>query len=146
MVDQRRNGRFVRALIATVVMVLVATTVTAPQEPPQAPATIKVIMATMTVPSSEVIFAAVSEPPTADLQWEAVLNSAITLAESGELLMTVGRTRDNAIWIAMSRALVTRARAAQTAAEARNIDALSKAGDDLYQTCKACHASYMDRE
>jgi len=120
MVDQRRNRRFVRALSATVVMVLVATTVTAPQEPPKAPATIKVIMATMTVPSSEVIFEAVSEPPKADLLWAAVLNSATTLAESGELLMTGGRTRDNTAWMAMSRGLVTRARAVQTAAQTRS--------------------------
>ena len=98
----------------------------------------------MTVPSSEVIFAAVSEPPKDDLQWVAVRNSAVTLAESGKLLMTGGRHRDTATWMAMSRGLVTQAQAAQAAAEDRNSDELSKAGDDVYETCKACHASYMN--
>jgi cytochrome c556 len=144
MADQRGNGRLVRVLIATVAVVLAATAGTVPQEPLKASATIKEVMATMTVPSSEVIFAAASEPPKDDLQWVAVRNGAVTLAESGKLLMTGGRNRDTTTWMAMSRGLVTQAQAAQAAAEARNSDELSKAGDDVYETCEACHASYMN--
>jgi cytochrome c556 len=144
MADQRGSGRLLRVLIATVAVVLAATAVTVPQEPLKASATIKEVMATMTGPSSEVIFAAASEPPKDDLQWVAVRNSAVTLAESGELLMTGGRNRDTTTWMAMSRGMVTQAQAAQAAAEARNSDELSQAGDDVYETCKACHASYMN--
>ena len=69
MADQRGNGRLVRVLMATVAVVLAATVVTVPQEPLRASATIEEVMATMTVPSSEVIFAAASEPPKNDLHW-----------------------------------------------------------------------------
>src|SRR5688572_1148109 len=143
MADQQNNRRLGRALTGTAAVVLVATAVSVPQEPLKASATIKEVMAALTVPSSEVIFAAASEPPTNDLHWVAVRDSAIALAESGKLLMTGGRTGDD-IWMAMSRVLVTQAHAAQTAAEARNSAELSKASDDVYETCKVCHASYMN--
>jgi cytochrome c556 len=114
------------------------------QNPDEATATVKDVMETMTVPSSDVIFTAASEPPKDDQQWLAVRNSAVTLAESGKLLMTGGRAKDNTTWMEMARALVNQAEATSKAAEAKNSDALSKAGDDVYVTCETCHMRYMD--
>jgi glycerol-3-phosphate dehydrogenase len=98
----------------------------------------------MTEPSSEVIFTVASEPPADPQQWEAVRKSAVVLAESGDLLMTGGRAKDNTTWRKMARELVTQAQATLKAAEARNSKALSKAGDDAYLTCEACHGRYLE--
>lgn len=45
----------------------------------------------------------------------------------------------------MARALADQADTTLKAAEARNSDALSKAGDDVYLTCETCHARYMGK-
>ena len=130
------------ALIVTAAMLATAAAV-ARQDAEKAPATVKQVMQTMTEPSSEVIFTAASEPPKDQQQWEAVRKSAVVLAESGRLLMTGGRARDNTTWMEMARALVDQAEATLKAAEAKNSDALSQAGDDAYLTCETCHGRYM---
>jgi len=132
------------ALIVTAGAMLATAAATAQQDADTAPATVKQVMQTMTEPSSEVIFTAASEPPKDQQQWEAVRKSAVVLAESGRLLMTGGRAKDNTTWMEMARALVNQAEATLKAAEAKNSDALSKAGDDVYLTCETCHARYMD--
>jgi cytochrome c556 len=133
------------ALVVPAAAVLVTVAATAQQEAPSAPATVKGVMVTMTVPASDVIFDAASEPPKDHQQWVAVRTSALMLAESGKLLMTGERAKDGTTWMEMARALVDQAEATLKAAEARNGDALSKAGDDVYLTCETCHARYMDK-
>ena len=133
------------ALIVTAAVVLVTAAATAQQDAPAAPATVKGVMVTMTIPASEAIFDAASEPPKNDQQWVAVRKSALMLAESGTLLMTGERARDSTTWMEMARALVDHAEATLKAAEAKDSDALSKAGDDVYLTCETCHARYMDK-
>jgi cytochrome c556 len=134
----------VGAMFATAAGAMFATAaVAARQNGDKGPATVKEVMVTITIPSSEAIFAAASEPPKDDEQWVAVRKSAMMLAESGHLLMTGGRAKDNTTWMEMARGLVVQAEATLKAAEARNADALSKASDDLYLTCETCHARYM---
>ena len=133
------------ALIVTAGAMCAAAAATAQQNADEAPATVKQVMVTMTVPSSDAIFSAASEPPTDDEQWLAVRKSAVMLAESGNLLMTGGRAKDNTAWMEMAREMVKQAEAALKAVEARNGDALAQAGDDIYLTCEACHARYMEQ-
>jgi hypothetical protein len=80
--------------------------------------------------------------PRTDEQWDAVRNSAAIVAESGNLLMMDGRARDRGPWMSFARALTDAANGARKAAEARNIDALFTAGEDLYRVCSACHQRY----
>jgi predicted regulator of Ras-like GTPase activity (Roadblock/LC7/MglB family) len=129
----------------TVGAMFAAAVATAQRDADKAPATVKQVMVTMTVPSSDAIFSAASEPPKDDEQWVAVRTSAMMLAESGNLLMTGGRAKDNTSWMEMARELVKQAQATLKAAETRNSDALAQAGDDVYLTCEACHAHYMDK-
>jgi hypothetical protein len=133
------------ACIVTGAVVLVTAAATARQDAPAAPATVMGVMVTMTVPASDVIFDAASEPPKDDRQWVAVRKSALVLAESGTLLMTGERARDSTTWTEMARALVNHAEATVKATDAKDSDALSKAGDDVYLTCKACHARYLNK-
>ncbi len=80
--------------------------------------------------------------PRTDEQWDAVRNSAAIVAESGNLLMMDGRARDRGPWTSFARALTDAANGARKAAEAKNIEALFAAGEDLYNVCSSCHRRY----
>lgn len=108
-------------------------------------ATIKQLMTVLVVPSSDVVFNAASDPPKTDQQWTVVWNNALAVAESGNLLMIGPRARDGATWMKMARAQVDAAQAALKAAEAKNVEELATAGDQIYETCAACHERYMDK-
>lgn len=131
-------------LIVAALALLATAAASAQQDAAKGPSTVKEVMITMVVPASDVIFTAASEPPTNEAQWVGVQKSAVILAESGKLLMTGSHAQDNG-WMDRARALVHQAEAALKAAEAKNSDALSQAGDEVYSTCKACHTLYMDR-
>jgi hypothetical protein len=74
----------------------------------------------------------------------AVRNSAIMLAESGNLLMMVPRARDGGPWMARAQELIDTSQAAIRAVEARNADRLFTVGGDIYEACSHCHQKYMD--
>jgi hypothetical protein len=126
------------ALIAVVIAVLAAGTA-APQDADKAAQTVEQVMTNMTIPASDAIFAAASEPPKDGAQWVALRASAGTLAESGRLLLKTGPSKDDAEWIEMARALVTEAELTMKAIDAKDAERLAQAGDDMYLTCKACH-------
>jgi cytochrome c556 len=131
------------ALIAIVVAVLTAGTA-ASQGANKAAQTVKGVMQTMTIPASDEIFSAASEPPKDETQWVALRASAATLAESGRLLTTTGPAKEETEWLEMARALVTEAEATLKAIDAKNLEGLAQAGDSLYVTCEACHDRYME--
>src|SRR5262245_54722775 len=107
-------------------------------------------------PASEVIFEAVGTvvsasgveeiAPKNDEEWAHVANSALTLAEAGNLLMIGSRAKDNGDWIKMSQALVDVGVVALKAAEAKDPQALFEAGGQVYEVCQRCHARYWKQE
>ena len=131
-------------LIAVVIVVLAAGTAV-PQDSTKAAPTVKAVMATMTVPASDAIFSAASDPPKDAAQWVALRASAVMLAESGRLLNTTARAKDDHEWVEMARALVAETEATFKAIDAKDLDALSQAGDNVYLTCKTCHDRYVDK-
>lgn len=122
---------------------LLSTTTPAQQDPPPAPATVKEVMTTMTIPASDVVFGAASDPPGTDEQWATLRKAAETLAASGRLLTRADLARDTNTWTEMARALVSQAEATVKLAEAKRRDGLEQAGNDLYGTCETCHARYL---
>ena len=106
-------------------------------------------------PSAEVLFEAVGTvvslsgveeiAPKNDEEWAAVRNSALTLAESGNLLMIGDRARDQGGWIKLSQALVDVGVVALKAAEAKNPEALFEAGGQVYVVCQECHNQYWNQ-
>ena len=80
--------------------------------------------------------------PSNSSEWLVVENAAAALIESGNLLMTPGRLRDDSRWIDMARALSAAAAVALAAADARDTDAVFTAGGDLYMACANCHAAF----
>ena len=109
------------------------------QSPPK---TVKEVMTLMTIPASDAIFNAGAEPPATAGGWASVRMGAVTLAESGKLLMTSRLARDRGPWMEMAGALVKEAQAVVKIADAKNTKALEEESDRLYVACKTCHDRY----
>jgi hypothetical protein len=124
--------------------VTLASVTYARQTAARTPATVKEVMTTMTIPASDAVFESATEPPASAEAWAALRESAVTLAESGRLLMGNPLAKDKDTWIDMARDLVREAEVTIKAAVAKDRDALEKAGDSVYGTCKACHGRYME--
>jgi hypothetical protein len=82
--------------------------------------------------------------PRSEEEWTAVRNSAVALAESGNLLMMVPRAIDGDQWMKASQALIDTSEAAMRAIDSRNPEQLFSAGGDIYNACSSCHAKYID--
>ena len=80
--------------------------------------------------------------PRTSEEWGAVWRAALTIAESGNLLMMEGRARDKDRWMTLSRALLAAGKQAVTAAATHNPQAVFDAGGQVYEACSACHAAY----
>ena len=133
-----------RTTVTTLLLIAVATLASVAFARQNAgPKTVKDVMTTMTIPASDAIFEAASEPPSGAEGWAALRKSAVTLTESGKLLMTDALARDKATWMEMAGALVKEAEAVVTVADARDRAALEKSGDRVYATCESCHGRYM---
>lgn len=115
------------------------------QSPFKLVATVQQVMTTITIPASDVIFNAAAEAPKNEAAWQSLQNSALALAESGNLLMIPGRAKDNKEWVKESQAMIAAATVAFNAARDRNTDRVMKASDRIYVTCEACHDKYMDK-
>ena len=81
-------------------------------------------------------------PETAE-EWEEVWAAAITIAESGNLLMMAPRAVDTGAWMQYSRALVEVGVKAAEAALAQDPDQIFAAGEEVYNACVACHMAYI---
>ena len=84
--------------------------------------------------------------PTSEEEWLAVQHSAVVVAETGNLLLMPSRAKDDGPWREMSLGLIEAGLLAESAANARDPDALFEAGGQLYRVCKSCHAVYIEDE
>jgi len=124
----------------------IATTQNSVQPPFKLVATVSQVMTAIIAPASDIVFHAVSGTPRNDAEWKKVQNSALELAESGNLLMLPGRRRDNAEWVKHSQAMIEAAMFALKAAREKNTGNLMIAGDRIIGTCEGCHNKYMDKD
>jgi hypothetical protein len=116
-------------------------------------ASVKQIMKGIVGPSAAVVFTSVAftttvagveeTAPRNDDEWEAVTNSAMALAEAGNLLMMDGRAVDNQEWIRMSQAMIDAARVAVKATEAKSTEGVLASGDAINVSCDNCHRRYQ---
>ena len=125
-----------------------------PPEPPPfaAVADSRQLMLSVIEPAAEVYWDAVGtimdldgtyeiEPRTAE-EWEAVVNAAYVIAESGNLLLMEERAQGRPHWTAMSRNMIDMGLRAIEAAERRDPQAVFEVGGDVYLVCTGCHAVY----
>jgi hypothetical protein len=115
----------------------------APSEPFPPEVSVKQLMLDLIHPSSnDILFAIYRGGPKDDQEWAAVRRSAVTLAESGNLLMLRGRARDQADWMKDAKLLVDAGNAAYRAAQAKDGKALAALAGALDVSCTTCHKQY----
>lgn len=124
----------------------------APPPPLRHVADVKQLMRSVTEPAADLYWDGVGtvidatgtteiKPETTE-DWDALVNSAFVIAESGNLLMLGPRPRDGGEWMQMSRALVDVGEKAIRAAEAHDTQAVFDVGAEVYDVCTNCHAKY----
>jgi hypothetical protein len=131
-----------RSLVLT--LFLAGTVVLAQTSTFQPVATAGELMTAIIIPTSDAVFGASPETLKTEKEWTALESSALTLAESGNLLMMRIPRNDNSIWLKESKALVEAGSEAYRAAKAKNLDALQEAGNKIYETCENCHAKHLE--
>jgi len=115
----------------------------APSEPFPPTASVKQLMLDLIHPSSnEILLAIYRGGPKNEMEWAAVRRGALTLAESGNLLMLRGRARDQTDWMKDAKLLVDAGNAAYQAAQAKDGTALAALAGALDASCTTCHKQY----
>jgi hypothetical protein len=106
-------------------------------------ATMQQLMLDLIHPASNDILLFVNRGlPKDEKEWAAIRRSALTLAESGNLLMLPGRARDKANWTTDAKNLADVGTAAYKAALAKDFPALAAITDSLDASCTTCHKHY----
>ncbi|MDX1382491.1 MAG: hypothetical protein R3190_02550 [Thermoanaerobaculia bacterium] len=80
--------------------------------------------------------------PRNDEEWQLVINAAMTLTESGNLLMIGERAVDDARWMELSRDLVDAGVIALEAARSKDKERIFMIGGEVYAACDNCHSIY----
>ena len=124
-----------------------------PQELPFRPiANVSELMRTMIDPAADVVWNSIGtivtsegeehwEPETEE-EWQAVINGAVTLTESANLLMLGERVQDQDTWIRLSQGMADAGLLAWKAAESKDVEAMFSIGADVYNSCVQCHNLY----
>ena len=140
-------------------------------EAPRPASTVQQLMQAILFPNANVIFSAESDDPAAVRRdtrpsastnplsglyggWQAVENSSLALLESADLLNLNGRVCangkpvpvDESQWKAAVQAMRESALATAAAARARSQEQISKADEQLADSCSGCHRIYRRAE
>jgi cytochrome c553 len=100
------------------------------------------LMVDIIYPASDAIFYIERAPPKNEVEWKAFRAQALMLAESGNLLLMPGRSRDNGKWAEDTKLMIDAGQAAYKAALAKNVEAIVALNDQLTAACITCHKDY----
>jgi hypothetical protein len=92
--------------------------------------------------SNDILLVIYRGGPKDEKEWAAVRRSAITLAESGNMLMMPGRARDQEDWMKDAKLLVDAGNSAYKAAQAKDGNALAGLAGAVDASCTTCHKQY----
>ena len=126
--------------IGFILLIVGAATAQAPSFQPVG--TVSQLMVNIIYPTSDAMFYIERTPPKTDVEWNAIRNQALMLAESGNLLMMPSRARDQGDWIKDSKMLVDVGAAAYKAALAKDMDGIVALNQQLNDACVVCHQQY----
>jgi hypothetical protein len=104
--------------------------------------TMRQLMIDVIYPTSDAIFYVDRDTPKTAQDWTTLRTQALTLAESGNLLMMDGRARDQKNWILESKMLIDIGAKAYKAAQAKDVDGIRALNDSLNAACVVCHYQY----
>jgi hypothetical protein len=111
-----------------------------PADPLQPVATMKQLMLDLIYPASNGLLVAINRGGPADEKyWAEARRSAMTLAESGNLLIMRNRA---AGWVADAKLLSDAGTAAYRAAEMKDTRALAALADRIDASCTTCHTQF----
>ena len=127
-----------------------------PAPPPLPPfdtsISVKELMANVMDPNADVIWGSVGtimtqegtfeKAPGSDEEWNQVKAAAITLVETGNLLLIPARSGGDAEWIKLTQAMIAESKRAIKAAQDHDKEATFNVGADLYQSCVNCHKRF----
>jgi hypothetical protein len=122
-------------------MLLVAGAATAQAPSFQPVGTMSQLMIYVLYPTSDALFYIERNPPKTDVEWNAIRNQALTLAEAGNLLMMPNRVREGD-WNKDAKMLVDVGTAAFKAAMAKDMAGITALNDQLNEACVVCHVQY----
>ncbi|GJM12293.1 MAG: hypothetical protein DHS20C12_06960 [Pseudohongiella sp.] len=112
--------------------------------------TVKEIMNGLITPTTSTIWGAYQLET--DAQWQEVRNAALSVIAAGNLLQLGGASAGEvelaaeADWKTYNQQMIDAARLVVVAADNKDEDALSAAGNDaLYPPCESCHQQYQAR-
>jgi hypothetical protein len=107
--------------------------------------TVRQVMLDIVAPTSDVIFKVPNQAPKDDKEWKTVQDSALMLAETGNLLLMPGRAKDSGDWTKFAKELTDQGSKAFKAANARDAKSLEDIGNDIDSVCEDCHAKYLQK-
>jgi cytochrome c556 len=115
--------------------------------------TLKQVMRSVPLPSSNIIFDVQKTAPKDEDEWKTVENASIAISESPNLILIPGRLGDNGKPVPLQAAdfqkfaqgLVAAGQACYEAAKSRSQDKVSDCTDGLSVACANCHDVYRDR-
>lgn len=143
----RNRLLFVLALLGTVFF---QPALNSQQQSGQTQLSVREVMNTIVAPTTATLWGAWDIET--DAQWQELEQAAAAVIGAGERIAQGGSgPRDNAWaaepeWQQYNQQMIDAARTAITAIRARDMDALSSAGNDLlYPPCESCHQKYMSR-
>jgi hypothetical protein len=115
----------------------------AAQAPPlKSIGTMSELMLDIVFPTSSEIFYVGRNEQKSEKEWLDLINTALVLGESANILMAQNRARDNDRWMKDAKLLWDVGDKAFKAAKARDLEALKALNDDLYEACQSCHEHY----
>jgi hypothetical protein len=124
----------------------------APSYTPKPYGNLKQVMRSIALPNSVVILGLQDHPPANDMEWQAVVNAAVAIEETYNLIMIPGRMQSTgqpvpvqaADYAKFAAALAPAGKDCLVAALKKSKDAISNCTDSLTQACDNCHKVYRD--
>lgn len=105
--------------------------------------TMSELMVSMVYPPANDILLFINRgTPKDDKEWIILQQSAVRLAESGNVLMMRGHALNQGDWIKDAKLLVDVGTAAYKAARAKDMNAVVAVNDSLNAACTTCHKQY----
>ncbi len=100
------------------------------------------LMIDIIYPASDALFYIERNPPKNDHDWNVIRGTALTLAESGNLLLMGGRARDQDRWVKDTKLMIDAGTAAFKAAQKKDMQAILDLNEQLSASCTTCHVHY----
>ena len=105
-------------------------------------ATMSQLMINIIYPTSNAVFYVERNEPKTEVDWNNLADQAMMLAESGNLLLLPGRSRETENWVKFTAMMIDAGKAAFKAAKAHDLNGVVEVNDLLYRSCVECHQEF----